>query len=349
MKKTYAVVGSAKPFNDERSQYLDLKMGLNEIGLVESCLESCDYLIFVNYDKKLMRRYFSIGDESTKLILIRLEPLAVLPVQYNKNIESYFDLIIDPGGIATSDPNKCFIGWPYIATKDPSNPGQETLDLTAKISMAVENDLFSYEKWISRKNKMVHIAANKVSPTTKSNYRLRRTLAQEFNSEELDIYGHLWDYPVWKKIFHRIKVYRYAVTTGYCPNFIEIYGSLFSKYKNFVSEPLDKHEIIKEYRFSLVIENSSTYCSEKLFDAILNGSIPIYVGPRNESLLLPPNLYFASTGSVKEIRSFIENINANEANDMLNSMKTFITSQCFVLNWDSKNVYLKIAKMISDL
>jgi hypothetical protein len=133
------------------------------------------------------------------------------------------------------------------------------------------------------------------------------------------------------------------------PDCIEKVEKVFSKYKNFVSEPLDKHEIIKEYRFSLVIENSSTYCSEKLFDAILNGSIPIYVGPRNESLLLPPNLYFASTGSVKEIRSFIENINANEANDMLNSMKTFITSQCFVLNWDSKNVYLKIAKMISDL
>jgi hypothetical protein len=38
MKKTYAVVGSAKPFKNGSLQYLDLKMGLNKIGLVESCL-----------------------------------------------------------------------------------------------------------------------------------------------------------------------------------------------------------------------------------------------------------------------------------------------------------------------
>ena len=49
-----------------------------------------------------------------------------------------------------------------------------------------------------------------------------------------------------------------------------LYGNLFTKYKPIIGVIPNKHSIIQKYKFSLVIENSSDYCSEKLFDAIIN-------------------------------------------------------------------------------
>ena len=44
----YAVTGSAKPLIDSEKQYLDLKSELNKLGMLETNLENCDYLIFIN-------------------------------------------------------------------------------------------------------------------------------------------------------------------------------------------------------------------------------------------------------------------------------------------------------------
>ena len=96
MHKTYAIVGSAKPLADVRLQYLELNNALKDLGFRESEVLESDYLIFVNYNKKVLQKFKKIAKIDTKLILIRLEPLAVLPIQYTKKIEEEFDLIISP-------------------------------------------------------------------------------------------------------------------------------------------------------------------------------------------------------------------------------------------------------------
>ena len=105
--------------------------------------------------------------------------------------------------------------------------------------------------------------------------------------------------------------------------------------------------VIQKYKYSLVIENSNDYCSEKLFDAIINGSIPIYIGPKNTEIFLPGNLYYSCTGSVDEIRKILNSVGEKDINDMLGSMKDFLQSKNFTENWSSEKVYGKIAQTIN--
>ena len=344
MKKTFSVVGSAKHQGDRQLQYVELKNALNALGLEESKTLKSDLVIFVNYSRKFLKK---IKKHHSKRVLIRLEPKAVLPVQYKKRIEKSFDLIITPGGQV--DTESKFIGWPYKYDLNPSMPAASHTSLESVINESISKGLFEIEQWNKRKNTLVLIAANKVSPTSESNYRIRRNLAKKLNPKLLHVYGPLWRASIITLIIHRIKVMVYSIRTGYFPNIKEIYGNLFTKYSGFVNEPKDKHKVIREYKYSLVIENSSEYCSEKIFDAMINGSIPIYVGPRSSNVHLPNNLYLWSNGSIDELKLLVETFTEKDSADMLKSMKNYFLSDEFSESWQSEKVYEKIAKEIKAL
>jgi hypothetical protein len=293
-----------------------------------------------------LKKYLKLERDPAKLILIRLEPPAVLPIQYSKKVEKNFNLILDPGGALKSTSTAEFIPWPYRISKDPANPDADSENLQTVIEKSVKNNLFNLENWSIRKSKIVHIAANKVSPTSNSNYRIRRNLVRKLGSKDLDVYGHYWNYSIKRQIRYRIKVLLYAFRTGFVPNLKEIYGGLLNTYPNFCGEPEDKHNVLKQYKFSLVIENYSGYCSEKLFDAIINASIPIYVGPKGENLRLPENIFIWSDGSVRDVKKILNTISEDKCGEMLKSMKKYLLSGDFVSNWQSENVYRRIAKKI---
>jgi len=346
MGHKYAVTGSAKPLIDSEMQYVELKRALNELGMIETSIENCDYLIFINYDKKSYKKHKKLGKNLKKLVLIRIEPVAILPKQYRKSIEQKFGLIIDPGGVIKSNLQSSFVGWPYKFNINPSLPKVSDPKLETVLNNNIKNNVFNYDNWDERKNKLVLIAANKVSATLNSNYKLRRRIAKQMSPHEIDVYGDLWNSSLRNRLSHRLAVGIYSIRTGYFPNLVALYGSLFSKYENYLGEIENKHLMIQKYKYSLVIENSSDYCSEKLFDAILNGSIPIYIGPKNNQIYLPDNLYYSCNGSVVEIRKIMNFHQEKTVNDMLDSMKNFLQSQNFRENWTSEKVYGEIAKKI---
>ena len=258
--------------------------------MIETSIEDCESLIFMNYNKQSYKKYKKLGKSIENLVLIRLEPKAVFPIQYRKSVERKFGLIIDPGKKMEGGDKSDFIGWPYKYNLNPSTPKQNDPKLNFSIDKAIADGFFDFESWRQKEDKIVLIAANKVSPTSKSNYKLRRKIAKQMTSLEIDIYGDLWDANLVKKIIYRVSVGLYSLKVGFLPNLIELYGGIFSKYASYIGKPENKHLVIQKYKYSLVIENSSDYCSEKLFDVIINGSIPIYIGPKNTEIFLPGNL-----------------------------------------------------------
>jgi hypothetical protein len=80
---------------------------------------------------------------------------------------------------------------------------------------------------------------------------------------------------------------------------VDFYGSGCDK-------PIDKKiKALKNYRFSIVIENSieSDYFTEKLLDCFLTGTIPIYVGSRTTGTYFDTNgiIYFEGDEDLPEI------------------------------------------------
>jgi hypothetical protein len=176
---------------------------------------------------------------------------------------------------------------------------------------------------------------------------LRRRIAKQMSVRDLDTYGSLWNASLVSKLFHRISVGLNALKGGFIPNFFEIYGDLHWKYPTYMGKPADKHQIIQQYRYSLVVENSSDYCSEKLFDVVINGSIPIYVGPKNYELNLPDGMYFTCDGLLDNLKSLLSSIRDEDIIAMLAVMQDFIQSERFLLDWSSDKVYEKIAHQIN--
>jgi hypothetical protein len=349
MRRTYAILEDDKQFKYSKSQLLELKIALDNLGLSESKTVTSDLLIFANYSRYAWNKSKNFKNSTCRLILVRFEPIAVLPIQYKKRIEKRFDLILNPGGRVDVNLVSNFIGWPYSFNLNPSKPEIGKFSLKGVIEKAISDKLFDFDQWNLRKKPLVLIAANKVSPTSNSNYRIRRFLARNLSSDELHVYGALWMCSFRMKISHRFRVMAYAIRTSYFPNVMEIYGNLFAKYPTFQSEPIDKHEILKHYKFSLVIENSSQYCSEKLFDAIINGSIPIYIGPKSNEINLPEDLFLHCSGSIHELRELLKQVTDEQCANMLINMKRFIQSHEFVDSWQSDKVFKKIARILKDM
>ena len=121
---------------------------------------------------------------------------------------------------------------------------------------------------------------------------------------------------------------------------VDFYGSGCEKELEFKSEAL------KDYMFSIVIENSieSDYFTEKLLDCFLTGTIPIYVGSKTTQDYFDSNgiIYFEGDEDLPEIlnslsvelyQSKMESIKKN-----FEIAKKYIHPESFIEDFLSKNV-----------
>jgi hypothetical protein len=110
----------------------------------------------------------------------------------------------------------------------------------------------------------------------------------------------------------------------------------------------DKHAILKQSKFNLVIENAPETISEKLFDALIAGTVPIYLGPKLSDFKLPNGLAIEYDGNVHKINKFLAEISEQEVMKMLKAGSVFIKSEEFVNDWYAGNVNREIAKIIEN-
>ena len=206
MINKFAITGSADVTVDPNTGYSEISKYLQLFGMTETTIENCDSLIFVNYNNQSYKKYKKLGKKDEDLVLIRLEPEAVFPVQYRKSVEKKFGLIIDPGRKIEKASYVDFIGWPYKYNLNPSTPNHKDPKLNFAINEAITNGFFDFENWSQRIDKVVLIADNKVSPTAKSNYKIRRKISKQLSSHEIDIYGDLWDSTLARKFLYRVSI-----------------------------------------------------------------------------------------------------------------------------------------------
>ena len=347
MDRSVKIFSTAQPDQKSVEVFPGLAMRLIENGFkIQEETSDAAYLVTFNHDEENYKSFRRSGGLPENAVLIRLEPAAVFPSQYLPRVEQLYRKIISPGNLIGDEIPR--MPWPYYYHKNPLNPVIHDVDLKSLVTELIEMGIFDYAFWQARPIFMSLIASNKVSPSATNNYKLRRQLARTLPSKIFSIYGGLWKASLIERLSHRARVLNFAIRSRFLPNLIEIYGDLFRTYSPAMGTVEDKHEIIRQSKFSLVIENDNHYVSEKLIDALLGGSIPIYFGGKFDDIGIPDDAVVSGLSNTEDVINFFERVTESEIQRYLESAKCWLDSPAFYNHWFGDTVFATIADEVAD-
>lgn len=92
----------------------------------------------------------------------------------------------------------------------------------------------------------------------------------------------------------------------------------------------DKHELLSNYRFTIAYENTAYpgYVTEKVIDALVASSIPVYLGAPDITSQLPAAAFIDARnfGSPQEIAEYMESMTEAKAGEMIEAGREFLHS-----------------------
>lgn len=201
----------------------------------------------------------SFSKKSSKIrILVLFEPEVVEPQLYRPQIQKYFDLII------------------------PISPWRaKDLALDNWVFFPWDKEFSPVSPFKKRKEGIVVVNANKFSSSIHSNYGLRRRAVNTLQNYgiDYDLFGFDWEFTKTEEINARLVGLKKSILNFRPFSLRETFGSMLDPRVTPKGHNPNLLEILTNRDFNLVIENQSDYVSEKLFNSLLAGCIPIYVGP----------------------------------------------------------------------
>jgi len=324
---------------------LNLFRALTSFGFLMSGDPNSEFFISINHNRKAYSKFIRSGGIPKNAILVRREPQAVHPIQYQMAMENRYGLILSPGAVAEIQHREVLLNTPYVISANPNSLSFSDQSIRSVLSSPGFAEIFTLEHWYKRKYFLTLFASNKVSPSKRQNYSIRRKIVK-VHGDEIEVFGQLWSASALSQISHRTRVLIFSLRSGYLPSLKSIYGSMFHKYPNCHGIFEDKFAITRNTKFSLVIENDSTCITEKLFDAFFSGNIPIYLGPDLAQYGIPDDLYVRMkedfTSSLTEIRGFQD----VEIQKRLSAIFSFISAPDFYEKWSDEKVFASIAQEI---
>jgi hypothetical protein len=117
---------------------------------------------------------------------------------------------------------------------------------------------------------------------------------------------------------------------------------------------VNKRETLSGYRFSFCYENSTEYpgyVSEKIFDSIFAGCIPVYMGPPDRDSYLPRDCYIDRSAFAchEDLFQYLEQINEAEFERRLDAMQSFASSEFTRLHSPAGFADLVVGNIIDDI
>ena len=276
-------------------------LGTSDINLPEKS----DLILVENISHQKPYKFFlKLKKLGKPMVLIASESLAVLKENSNPKILSLFDHVFTyDDSLLRNEPSTRVSKFNY------------TFDFPEEINA---NDFCS--------NKLLClIQSNKRSSHRNELYSERVRIVRWFEKHhpsKFSLYGHNWDKPEkamapWfrRKILHYGPLKSFFVTP-------------FSSYKGFVES---KHEVYQKFKFSLCFENVadiSGYITEKIFDSMLAGSVPVYRGADNISDYIPQDCFidYRKFVNFDNLYQFLTNFTIEDYLKFIYAVNIFIKS-----------------------
>ena len=293
---------------------------LNSGDSFVSVFDNPDVLIMNNYAGKLYRR--SKVDNKQKSFLIIWEPPTNMPANFSEKNLDKFNQVYFPSPIWSKQYRGEFFAWPQA-----------------------KNLAQNQKNWEERQPRICFIQANRWSFISGEQYSLRRKVLRQIN-HHVDIFGSKWNLGILKDSKNAVKSLR-SISSGATFSFNSL-SNIGERFDNYFGNAVNKIETLSDYRYSLVIENSLEYISEKLVDAILAGTVPIYVGPDLELCGFPVGIAITCKPEVDEIEASANSLLTDRslANSVLFAGEKFIASPEFAAMENTK-VLSDLARRIS--
>lgn len=251
-----------------------MRLGCKVVGLNEKP----DLVVVFNH-KSSQGEVGSLKFKSGDMALVVFEPEVVAPVNHAKWIRSKYCRVYVPSPMWKKNVEDRVFDWPQTKAEK------------------FQGDKQSF----NRQDRFVMILGNHVSVGRFELYSLRRDVAT-IKDLPLDLFGPNWLDSSLRNILRGLKsLWRFSLARDFK---VKLPRKLFMRDKpsNYFGETENKFETYSRYKFSLVIENSSNYLSEKLVDAVISGTIPIYVGPNLDTFGLPRDMAYCVVGDSRAIQ-----------------------------------------------
>lgn len=240
-------------------------------------LTGAEKILFFNFNQPLYERCLDAKLDRSQLVLVAFEPPAVIEAHSDPAIHDRFGLVF------THD--------------DRLVDGERFRKIRYPQSKSLRDDLPTHEE----RRLITLINANKYSYVAGELYRRRRQAIRWFEKHEpeFDLYGHGWADgpsvldPYRKQARRHRRLGRYILDRWEARR-------PYTSYRGSIS---DKEAVLSTYRFSICFENQRDvpgYVTEKIFDCLVCGTIPIYLGAPNIGDYLPADCFI----DMRDFRGF---------------------------------------------
>lgn len=178
------------------------------------------------------------------------------------------------------------------------------------------------QPWIGRKFACM-VAGNKASSHPDELYSKRLEIIRWYDSHHpnlFDLYGTGWEVPAPSNLPMRLARRLPVLRSLLAPN-LRVYRGVIEQ----------KLETLAGYRFCFCYENFSTpegWITEKIFDAMFAGCVPVYWGPSNVAHHIPAECYINASklsGSLA-IHEQLTSFNDTQCKDIVESIARFLES-----------------------
>lgn len=340
----FIIGGVNVPRPNSKSHINVLLQIISEFGHSYAFEGSGDLLLNLDHSDASINAWKSQNAVLKPIILLRLETQSVFPEQYKTEVENQYTKIYTIGVIDETCKGES-LGYPYLPAINHLEQ-EETLYFTQEFKNNVERSIYEKDLWEKRSKKIVFIGSNKFIPNDYL-YALRRNvLEREMKNGTIEVYGQFWTKSILRRAFYFSAIARYSLRVG---NSINLFRNLHWVFKNYPTAKgtiYDKLNLLKQSQYNLIIENSPGFVTEKLFDAILCGAVPIYLGANFKSGSLLEKCIIRVTES-ELLTSNLELIikqSDYSVNLILESMVSFMSSKEYAENWSARGVYLRLLR-----
>jgi len=281
-------------------------------SLANDLSEGPDILVAIDWHQSFRAVINRARELRLPRILIKLEPSVIIPEYTKSQTESLFTAVFE-------------VGRPISSRVRPWGQNWDT----------------GHFNNLNRLQRAVSISSNKYSFIKGELYSTRSKAYTTISS--LDLFGMEWDRATFRSVLKMAKECFIALRGDGRLTFACL-ANLWTKPLNYLGDSKDKLETLSKYRYSVVIENSLEFMSEKLIDCILAGTIPVYVGPPTHTFGIPQHLIFSAEPNLESINKALTKAEESNWGAWRAAASDWVFSASSRATWEAKNCDIRIIK-----